>query len=90
MDWKVFLATFGAVFLAEMADKTQLVGITMSARSGRPFTVLLGSVCAYFIVTLISVTIGVAFARFIKPDLIRYLGAGFFIALGVLMLFKPL
>ena len=27
MDWKVFLATFTAVFFAELVDKTQFVGI---------------------------------------------------------------
>lgn len=30
MDWRVFLGTFGAVFFAELADKTQMVGITMA------------------------------------------------------------
>lgn len=39
MDWKIFLATFSAIFLAELADKTQLVGIGMSAKSGKPLTV---------------------------------------------------
>ena len=39
MDWKIFLVTFGSIFLAELADKTQLVGITISAKSGRPLTV---------------------------------------------------
>ena len=42
MDWRVFLATFGAVFLAELADKTQFVGLGMSAKSGRPLSVWLG------------------------------------------------
>lgn len=36
MDWKVFFVTFGTIFLAELADKTQLVGIGMSAKSGKP------------------------------------------------------
>jgi putative Ca2+/H+ antiporter (TMEM165/GDT1 family) len=36
MDWKVFFVTFGAVFLAELADKTQLVGVGMSAKTGKP------------------------------------------------------
>ena len=85
MDWKIFFATFGAIFLAERADKTQLVGIGMSARSGKPLTVWLGSVSAYIIVTAISVLIGVAFGKYIKPELIRYFGASAFILIGILM-----
>ncbi len=33
MDWRVFLTTFGVIFLAEMGDKTQLAAMTMSAQS---------------------------------------------------------
>ncbi|MDD4981251.1 MAG: TMEM165/GDT1 family protein [Candidatus Omnitrophica bacterium] len=88
MDWKVFLGTFGAVFFAELADKTQMVGITMAAKTGKPFLVGFGSVCAYIIVTVISVVIGAAMAKFIDPQIIRYFGAGTFIILGILMLIK--
>jgi Ca2+/H+ antiporter, TMEM165/GDT1 family len=88
MDWKVFLATFGAVFFAELADKTQLVGIGMAAKSGKPISVWLGSVSAYVIVTVISVFLGAVMAKFIKPELIRYIGASLFIIIGALMLLK--
>jgi len=88
MDWKVFLATFGAVFFAELADKTQLVGIGMAAKSGKPVSVWLGSVSAYVIVTVISVFLGAIMAKFIKPELIRYIGASLFIIIGALMLLK--
>ena len=88
MDWKVFLATFGGVFFAELADKTQLVGIGMTAKTGRPLSVWMGSVAAYCIVTVLSVFIGALLAKFISPELIRYIGATLFIVIGVLMLFK--
>jgi len=86
MDWKIFFATFSAIFLAELADKTQLVGIGMSAKSGKPLTVWLGSVCAYIVVTALSVMIGAALGKYLKPELIRYCGASLFIIIGVLML----
>lgn len=86
MFWKLFLATFGAVFLAELADKTQIVGITLAAKSSRPLWVWLGSVCAYMVVTALSVFIGAALARFIKPEIIKYSGACLFIAIGLLIL----
>lgn len=90
MDWKVFLATFGAVFFAELADKTQLVGIGMAAKTGKPISVWLGSVAAYIIVTIISVFLGAIMSKFIKPELIRYIGASLFIIIGFLMLFKAI
>ena len=86
MDWKIFLSTFSAIFFAELADKTQLVGISMSAKSGKPLTVWLASVSAYIIVTAVSVLIGAALGRYIKPEFIRYIGALLFIVIGILML----
>jgi len=86
MDWKIFFATFGAIFLAELADKTQLVGIGMSAKSGKPFSVWFGSVAAYIVVTALSVLIGATLGKFIKPEILRYSGAFLFIVIGVLIL----
>ena len=85
MDWKIFLATFSAIFFAELADKTQLVGISMSAKSGKPLAVWLGSVGAYIIITAVSVFIGATLGKFIKPELIRYAGASVFVVIGILM-----
>ena len=87
MDWKIFLATFSAIFVAELADKTQLVGIGMSAKSGKPLTVWLGSISAYIIVTALSVLIGAMLGKYIKPEFVRYAGASIFIMIGILMFF---
>ena len=86
MDWRILSATFGAVFFAELADKTQMVGIGMSAKSGRPFMVLLGSVSAYIVVTTISVFLGAILGKYIRPEVIKYAGALLFIAIGLLIL----
>ena len=88
MDWKIFFATLSAVFFAELADKTQLVGLGMASKSGKPVAVLLGSIAGYAVVTLITVLIGAALGKYIKPDIIRYAGAALFIVIGVLMWFK--
>ena len=87
MNWKIFLATFSAIFVAELADKTQLVGIGMSAKSGRPLSVWPGSVSAYIIVTALSVLIGAMLGKYIKPEFVRYAGASIFVAIGILMFF---
>ena len=86
MNLQIFLATFSAIFVAELADKTQLVGITMSAKSGKPFSVFLGSVCAYILVTGLSVIIGAVLGKFINPYIIRISGGIIFIIIGILML----
>ena len=85
MDFKVLFATMSAVFFAELADKTQLVGIGMAAKSGKPIVVFFGSVLGYMIVTAISVLLGAMLAKFIKPELIKYTGASMFIIIGILM-----
>ncbi|MFC1508076.1 TMEM165/GDT1 family protein [Candidatus Omnitrophota bacterium] len=87
MDWKIFLTTFGAIFFAELADKTQFVGVSMSARSGKPLSVWLGSVSAYIIVTAITVVIGSLLGKYIRPDIIKYVGASSFVIIGILMFF---
>jgi len=90
MDWKIFFTTFGAIFLAELADKTQLVGIGMTAKFGKPLSVWLGSVSAYIIVTAISVLIGATLGKYIKPEVIRYCGASAFILIGILMFWSKI
>jgi len=85
MDVKMFLTTFVAVFVAELGDKTQLAGLDLSAKSGKPVSVLLGSVSGYFLVTLITVIIGSTLGKYINPEIIKYVGASLFIILGILM-----
>ncbi len=86
MDFRVFTAAFTAIALAELADKTQLIGLSLSARTSRPFSVWAGSVAAYMIVTAITVVAGSMLSRFIRPELTRYGGAVIFMAIGILML----
>ena len=90
MDWKIFLATLSAIFFAELADKTQLVGITMASKTGKPLSVFLGSIAGYALVTLISVILGTLLAKYVKPDFIRYGGATAFVVIGILMFFNKL
>ena len=90
MDWKIFLATFTAVFVAELADKTQIVGISMASKSGKPLAVWAGSVSAYIIVTAVSVILGVTVGRFLRPEIIRSVSAVLFIIIGLLIFFEKI
>lgn len=85
MDLKIFTSTFAAVFFAELADKTQFIGIGMSMKSRKPLEVWLGSVLAYMIITAITVLIGSILGKYLKPELLRYIGASLFFIIGILM-----
>ena len=86
MDWKIFMATFSAIFIAELGDKTQLASLTMASRSKSWFTVFLASTAAFALVTLLTVILGKLISRHLNPEHIRYAGASLFIIIGVLML----
>ena len=85
MDWKIFLATLSGIFFAELADKTQLVGITMASKTGKPLSVFLVLIAGYALVTLISVLLGALLAKHIKPEIIRYAVATALVVIGTLM-----
>ena len=86
MDLKVVATAFVAVFFAELADKTQLVGIGLSAKTAKPLSVFLGSVAAYTVITGVSVLAGALLGKHLNPLYLRYAGGLLFIALGALML----
>ncbi|MFO8056444.1 MAG: TMEM165/GDT1 family protein [bacterium] len=90
MEWKTFFATFGALFLAEMGDKTQLAAISMTSKSGRPLSVFLGGVLALAAVTLIGVLAGEGLTRLVPEEYIKHGAAALFIIIGALMWFDVL
>ena len=69
-----------------LADKTQLVGMTMSAKSGKPLAVFTASVLAYALITIISVFVGILLNKYMKPELIKYLAGISFLVIGILII----
>lgn len=86
MDWRVFLTTFGVIFLAEMGDKTQLAAMTMAAQSKRPWAVFIGSALALTAVSAIGVGVGSVVGNYIPLIWIKRAAAVAFIVIGVLIL----
>jgi putative Ca2+/H+ antiporter (TMEM165/GDT1 family) len=86
MDWRVFLTTFGVIFLAEMGDKTQLAAMTMSAQSKRPWAVFVGSALALTAVSAIGVVVGSVVGNYIPLIWVKRAAAIAFIVIGVLIL----
>jgi len=89
MDWKTLLSTFGAVFVAELGDKTQLATLSMSAGSSAKWAVFAGSALALCATSAIAVLAGSAVARVVSPQLLRRVAGVVFIGLGVLFIAKP-
>jgi putative Ca2+/H+ antiporter (TMEM165/GDT1 family) len=85
--WTAFWTTFGALFLAEMGDKTQLAAITLAAQTRSPVSVFLGAALALALVSLIGVAVGTVLGQYLPENILRKVAALAFIAVGVLMLF---
>lgn len=90
MDWKSGLVTFLIIFLAELGDKTQLMVMSMSARSKSPQTVFFGAALALIASSLLAVLAGDTLLRMVPLRLIR-LGTGTaFILIGSLLVFRSI
>jgi len=86
MDWRVFLTTFGVIFLAEMGDKTQLAAMTMAAESKKPWAVFLAAALSLAAVSAIGVGIGSLLGNYLPLIWIKRGAAVAFILIGVLIL----
>ena len=86
MDWRIFITTFGVIFLAEMGDKTQLAAMTMAAQSKKPWGVFLGAALALTAVSALGVLVGSALGAYLPLIWIKRAAACAFILIGVLIL----
>lgn len=83
MDWKLALTTFGAVFLAELGDKTQIATFGLAAEGRSKLAVFVGSSTALIATSLIAVLAGALLAKAINPAHLQRAAGVLFIVLGV-------
>ncbi|AGY57069.1 TMEM165/GDT1 family protein [Gloeobacter kilaueensis] len=88
MDWKLVGVTFGAIFLAELGDKTQLATFLMTAKSGSPWAVFLGSSLALVLASLLGVLAGEWLSKMIPPQYLQLGAATGFVVIGCLMFWQ--
>ncbi len=84
--WRLFITTFGLVFLAELGDKTQLTTMIMAAKSETLWPVFLGSALALILSSLIGVLIGTAVSNFVPEAYLRTGAGAAFMVIGFLLI----
>ena len=88
MDPKLLWTTFAAVFIAEMADKTQLVTFLFAAdRGASKLSVFLGAASALVLTSAIGVVAGATLAQWVNPRAMTLLAGAGFVAIGAWMLY---
>ncbi|MFX1474143.1 MAG: TMEM165/GDT1 family protein [Promethearchaeota archaeon] len=78
----VFASVFLMVFLAELADKTQLVTFALVAKTGKPGQVYLGVLGGLLCVTALGAIAGAVIAYFIPLPFIRLISGVAFVVIG--------
>jgi len=86
MDWKLFASTFGAIFLAEIGDKTQLATLSLSAGGSSRWVVFAGSALALVATSALAVLLGEALSRAVPAIWVKRAAGALFIVLGALFL----
>jgi putative Ca2+/H+ antiporter (TMEM165/GDT1 family) len=89
MDWKLFVAAFVTVLLAEMGDKTQLATMPYAAdsRNGR-WTVFAASALALCAVAAIGVAAAKVVGDRVPPRTPRWVAGLGFVAVGAWTIWK--
>ena len=64
----IFFTTFTTIFIAELGDKTQLATLMLSAESGKPIIVFVGSSLALISSSVVGVLIGKWLAEKVSPS----------------------
>ena len=80
--FSIFITTFTTIFIAELGDKTQIATLMLSAESGRPIIVFLGSSLALISSSIVGVLIGKWVSKKISPS-------KFALSTGTLMIRRP-
>jgi putative Ca2+/H+ antiporter (TMEM165/GDT1 family) len=88
MDWKILATVFASVFIAEMADKTQLVTLLFAAdKEVSKWTVFFGSASALVLTSAIGVVAGAMLAQVVNVKMMSIIAGAGFILIGIWTLY---
>jgi len=88
MDWKILATVFASVFIAEMADKTQLVTMLFAAdKDVSKWTVFFGSASALVLTSAIGVVAGTLLSQFVNVKMMSIIAGSGFVLIGLWTLY---
>lgn len=91
MEWKLFFTVFASIFIAEMADKTQLVTLLFAAdKAVSKWVVFLGSASALVLASAIGVLAGTMLSHVINVRMMSVIAGLGFILIGAWTLYHGL
>lgn len=91
MEWKIFATVFVSIFIAEMADKTQLVTMLFAAdKAVSKWVVFLGSASALVLASAIGVAAGSLLSQVINMKTMSIIAGTGFILIGAWTLYHGL
>ncbi len=89
MEWKLLATVFVSVFIAEMADKTQLVTLLFAANQEvSKLTVFVAASAALILTSAIGVIAGSLLSEIISPRLMETIAGTGFIVIGIWILYQ--
>ena len=89
MDWKIFATIFGAVFIAELGDKTQLATMLFAAdKEVSKYTVFLAASAALVVASAIGVLAGSLLSEYVNEKYLHYIAGLGFIGIGIYTLYN--
>lgn len=88
MPFDALLVSTGAVAVAEIGDKTQLLALLLAARFRKPWPIVAGILLATLLNHALAAWLGARAAQWMGPELLRWVVAGSFLAVALWTL-KP-
>jgi len=89
MDWKIFLTIFGAIFIAELGDKTQLATMLFATdKEVNKFTVFVAASSALVVASAIGVLAGSLLSEYINEKYLHYVAGIGFVIIGAFTLYR--
>ena len=85
--FSIFIATFTTIFIAELGDKTQIATLMLSAESGKPIIVFIGSSLALIGSSVVGVLIGKWLSEKVSPSRFAFFTGALMITISIFLAF---